>query len=539
MKKAHLSRMVAIRILSALIIVWCIADSPSATALERAVKTDVPGNVYEFQSNSEYPVSDAESCFTTAEGADTYGHMYISGEVKDDSKTEKSVPTYCISGDTLDIHYDYSDDLLVFDEDSLHLYSDTAKMIDGRKLPEKIGKGLVLVQISKDQKTWTDVVCETDAFSKTPIQTKPIYSATTLQLMNGCYYRVLIAYETQRKTDPQKILFVEIDNYELIRHAEIYEFYACNESASATDFIAGTKYSLGEKTRTEKYEGYTGSKVIAKDDVHYGWDLGQFFISGQTSTAADIQGNTVILKNVGDSVTLWFGLMQNLDALNGKKDLSISADSEWYDQDFETERTNSGRGVLIIQMKDYENVKHEPIIYTNFLAADAAVGVDTKVQLFEEGDYEAALDYEITQDKLLDQKSHYRIAFSFAVRNGNCMVYPFDVVTNEELTNSSMTENGFRLDMAKSRYLDIAVKKEVMTDSADGLTEDTRVNQVSRDGAEFVSEGIYTITVSNKYTGQITTKKIYVGNNSILRAYMTTGLSVSEINDLLSQGVLR
>ena len=158
------------------------------------------------------------------------------------------------------------------------------------------------------------------------------------------------------------------------------------------------------------------------------------------------------------------------------------------------------------------------------------------MQLFEEGDYEVALDYEVTSDGLIDKVGHYRIFFKFSVRNGNCMVYPFDVATGSELTNSSMTEKGFRLDLAKSRYLKVNIKREVLKDSADGLVEDTRFNGAAKDGAEYTDEGIYTITVSNEYTGQLTTKKIYVGTNSVLRAHMTTGLSIAEINDLVADG---
>ena len=222
--------------------------------------------------------------------------------------------------------------------------------------------------------------------------------------------------------------------------------------------------------------------------------------------------------------------------MNGKENLSITADTEGYDQYFETPKMDFGRGVLIIRYTDHNNVKAEPTIYTNYLEANAAVGADTKVQLFEEGDYEVALDYEITSDELIDKVGHYRIFFKFSVRNGNCMVYPFDVKTGSELTNSSMTENGFRLDLAKSRYLKINLKRETLKDSADGLVEDTRFNGPAKDGAEYTDEGIYTITVSNEYTGQFTTKKIYVGTNNILRAYMTTGLSIPEINNLVDNG---
>ena len=116
------------------------------------------------------------------------------------------------------------------------------------------------------------------------------------------------------------------------------------------------------------------------------------------------------------------------------------------------------------------------------------------------------------------------------------MVFPFDVETGEELTNKSITENGFYLDLAKSRYLEINVKKEVLHKGAKGLTEDIRFNKPARDGEKYTDEGIYTITVSNQYTEEETVKKIYVGTNSVLKAYMTTGYSISDIQSLLDDG---
>ena len=70
--------------------------------------------------------------------------------------------------------------------------------------------------------------------------------------------------------------------------------------------------------------------------------------------------------------------------------------------------------MLIIRYTDYENVQHEPVMYKDYLAANASLGANTRVQLFEEGDYEVALDYEVTKDQLVDKIGHYRIFFRFA-----------------------------------------------------------------------------------------------------------------------------
>ena len=345
-------------------------------------------------------------------------------------------------------------------------------------------KGAIILQTSKDRKTWIDAEVITNAFSDTPIRTSSIYSATDVQLINGCFYRVIVAYELRIRTEDSNILFINTDKHEYKKCVEIYEFYAYTDSGETDVVDPNQTYSLGKKTKVENFDGYSGEEVIDKDDIHYGWELGNFFVSGYTDEAVDTNGNMVFLKNVGDKVTLWFKLQENINGLNGQDDLTITADTEGYDQYFETPKMNFGRGVLIIRYTDHNNEKVEPTIYTNYLEANATVGADTKVQLFEEGDYEVALDYEVTKDELIDKTRHYRIFFKFSVRNGNCMVYPFDIVTGSELTNSSMTENGFRLDLAKSRYLKINLKREVLKDSADGLVEDTRFNGPAKDGAE-------------------------------------------------------
>ena len=64
------------------------------------------------------------------------------------------------------------------------------------------------------------------------------------------------------------------------------------------------------------------------------------------------------------------------------------------------------------------------------------------------------------------------------------MVYPFDVNTGSELTNCSFTENGFYLDLANSRYLDIDVKKENYVEENRTLIEDTRFNRPAKDGGK-------------------------------------------------------
>ena len=517
----------------ALALVLFVGTAPINTYAE-AEKNTIVGKVYEFDEDNDYEFSKVEKS-TASDKADTYGSFSVSGKIG--NITEKNgIPSYEVDSGNLNIYYTYSDTLLKADEKSWHLIDDKGKKIGGKKLDEKILKGAIILQTSKDRKNWTDVKTVTNVFSEKPIRTEALYKTTDVQILNGCYYRLIVAYETRKLDKTNKVLFVPVKDYEYRKIAEVYEFYAYTLSSEKDVTTSEQTYALGEKTRVKEFDGYSGSSEIKKDDVHYGWDIGQFFVSGYTDKVKESDGNVVFLKNVGDTVTLWFNLQQDINKLNGDEDLKITADTEGFDQYFETPRTNFGKGTLIIRHTDYNNNSSEPQIHTKYLEANATVGANTKVQLFEEGDYEIALDYEVTSDKLIDKVGHYRIFFTFSVRNGNCMVYPLDVATGSELTNSSMTENGFMLDLAKSRYLQINVKREILTESADGLVEDTRANGPAKDGAKYIDEGIYTITATNQYTNQTTTKKIYVGTNNVLKAFMTSGLSIEEINKLVSEG---
>lgn len=313
--------------------------------------------------------------------------------------------------------------------------------------------------------------------------------------------------------------------------------------AYATEAASEQKHYMGSVVNAGHDTGFSENNKITENDPHFGWDIGSFYVDGYTRVTEDKDGNPVFLKTVGDTVTLWFELEQDINKLDGDEMLSICGDTNGYDEYFGIEKTDMGRGTLIIRHTDYQNHTADPVIYTDYLAATATKGAAVEVKLCEEGDYEVALDYEIREDNLdifgwnpFPSYHNYRIYFRFSVRNGNCMVYPFDVVTGAELTNSSITENGFYLDLAKSRYLNIDIKKEVRKEGAEGLTEDVRFNKPAKDGEQYTDEGIYTITVSNVYTNQTTTKVIYVGTDDVLKAHVTTGLSIADVEYQLSMG---
>lgn len=535
----------ALSLLIIFLMTLCLFVIPiTAANIESVQALAVSGRVYSFDDASNYDFS-TSTVFENTETADTYGSFQIKGITAqlNNNGTNNGVPSFTVENGNIEISYTYSDRLLLAPEEELHLVSDGGNKVDALKLDEDIKKGALILQRSLDHKNWNNIVIQTNAFENTPNQKDAVYTTKDVELINGCYYRLIVAYKTEMKEASQKILgLVSKNTFIYQRHAEVYEFYAALENEYIESLEPNIKrFNLGETVKVADGDSYSGEKQIESNDLHYGWDLGQFFVSGYTSNTTTENGDVVFLKNVGDVVTLWFNLKQNIDALNGDKDVSIAFDEEGSDQYFQTKRTKFGRGMLIVRKTDHENVKHEPVMYYDYLEANTSFEADTRVQLFEEGDYEVALDYEIKKDgfAFLGSSGHYRIFFKFSVRNANCMVYPFDTKTGAELTNSAFTENGFYLDLAKSRYLTIFIKKEVWTEGADGLTQDTRFNTIAKDGDRYTDEGIYTITAKNQYTtGPETTKRIYVGKNPILKAYVKSKYSIQELVQLVDAGAI-
>ena len=299
-----------------------------------------------------------------------------------------------------------------------------------------------------------------------------------------------------------------------------------------------TTYNFDEKYlhKMEHDNGFSNRQTIDKDDPHYGWSLGTFKLTGW-SGQDEIDGQLVFYKNVNDDVKLSFNLEQDIKKLNGDKDLYISEDTNGYDKYFQIKETNFGHGALIIRYTDPQNEVHEPQLFTDYLSASEEEGADTKVHVLEEGDYEVCLDYEIGEKGLiLDSYYDYEIFFSFSVRNGNSMVFLIDLDTENELFDRAFTENGFKVDFAKSSSVDVIVKKEKLIEGSSGLVEDVRFNRPAKDGEKFTEEGLYTIKATNKYTNETTIKKLYVGTNEKLKACAVTGYSIDEINNMKKQG---
>ena len=372
----------------------------STVAYASKTSLSVPAKVYDLDKDSHYVIGEASPSTSSA-----IGTLSIKGVVKV-SDEMNSFPAYEVCDGNAAFAYRISSSILNCAEDEWHLIKDKTKKVNGLTLDSNVLSGALILQTSLDGVIWTEDILMSDIFAE-DADTDEFYTTKDVQLQNGCYYRVIVAYKMERRTEDSKILFVTTENYEYKQVAEVYEFYAfCETDETSPDATPLKK--LGSKINTGKDNGYSGNEPIDKDDPHYGWDIGYFYVNGYTRETVTADQTPVFLKNVGDKVTLWFHLSEDITKLHGNKLLTISEDTNGYDRTFEIDQTNFEHGTLIIQYTNDQGEVQDPIIYTDYLAANARTGANTKVQLFEEGDYVVSLDYEIKSIEIYNSLGDFR-----------------------------------------------------------------------------------------------------------------------------------
>lgn len=548
MKKRIIEKRIVVAVLTAVVLLTSIFPVNGIAVYAKDTIASISGKLYEFAEKSEYEYSSNTSTQTIANSGEL-GAFSISGDIKAIQDVNGFKAYQVQHTDVMErkgkegivkLSYVIGNKLKGAAETDWHIVEDKTSKVDGLKLDEKILSGAIILQTSLDGKNWiTDMNRTNIAGDKSEYESN-FYDTKGIQQVNGCYYRVIVVYKTEKRLEDTKVGPITQKQYGYKKYAEIYEFYlidSLEKTSEATLPTATPRKELGKKINTGKDNGFSGNESITNKDAHFGWDIGTFYLNGYTREQA-VAGSEdpVFLKTVGDRVTLWFNLNEDINALNGKDTLSINEDKNGYDQYFEVEKTNFKHGALIIRFKDFEGKVQKPVIYTDYLAASARTGANTKVELFEEGDYEVALDYEIKDTaELIDAYTNYRIFFKFKIRNGNCMVYPFDISTGAELSDNALTENGFKLDLAKSRYLEVNIVRDAVKKENDRYSLDTRENTATQDGKAYTTEGIYTFTVKNPSTGESTIKTIYVGSSPIYKT-LASGKTIESINELLDQG---
>ena len=508
-----------------------------------AADKNLPGTMYVFKEKDAFDLKNSRDTFKTSDfdaDARPIGKLFYSGTV-DEIKTKDGSNAFLVKEGNMSLRYEFNSSYRLndYNEDDWHLYmKDNAKKVNGVSLDGKNKSGAIIVQSSFDGKTWCTDEILTDAFAKDKETTTDIYTTNEIQLISGCYYRVIVAYKMEKTYDSYKIKNVEIKDKKTYRRIEeVYVFFA--EGNNTENYTNATKhpnqspYTYYDFKKTDA--NYTEKGTLTDSDPNYGERIGQFEVRGFTSKIKGDDGKMVFCKTGDDLIAVSFNLFEkdlnNLFDSNKKYKLNYDKDAK--DLGLQIKQTHFKKGLLVIDYVDDNNVSVR-MTYTNFLAACATTKANTGIFLFEEGSYKITLDYEILEvNKLKDKTYNYQIVFEFEVKNDNSMFFVFDSLTNNELKDQGSTPNGITINLAASKNLRLTYKWYKYKYDNGKVIEDQAQNQAANDLQSFTSPGRYEITTITE-TGNETTKSFYITGDKYTDAVSIYGLE--EVNRKLGLG---
>ena len=252
-------------VLSVISMMFTLLTSPEFSFLVRAEEKSVVlnGNLYELDKKNEYQIESAVPVKIT-DTTDTLGSISINGEITREYTKDKFLAYEIANDSVFSLSYKYDDSLLNADAEEWHLTDDNKKTVNGIELDDKIGKGAVILQTSLDGKKWITGNMVTNLSGDVTFNENN--GINDIQLINGCYYRVIVAFETEKTDagyfDIKDLKNTKIESSEYKKYAELYSFYASykdieNEVTGKKFYYPTRDYTVG----TQKND-YLGSTAI-------------------------------------------------------------------------------------------------------------------------------------------------------------------------------------------------------------------------------------------------------------------------------------
>lgn len=234
------------------------------------VSMTITSHSYEFDVNNDYNFSSASEVSTMSFGKQQLGSLSISGNITDQT-TFSGITAYGVGDDSVvSFSYSYDGALQTSVKEDWNLRSDAGTKVDEFDIGGSINKGVLLVQTSPDGYTWFNAVNPVTDFYATNTSGKlNFYTTNGTDVAQGTYYRVILAYQTGRKTGESGALWWKKDVYEEKRHVEVYEFYLVVNSGT----ISVHNLSVDESSLPE-IDGFTQETIMR----------GETLLDGSTTT---------------------------------------------------------------------------------------------------------------------------------------------------------------------------------------------------------------------------------------------------------------
>lgn len=184
-----------------------------------------------YQSDKRFEVTGDVTVKRMAFGQASLGTLSVDAIVLDETEFEDT-QALIVKKDT-SVTFSYTD-IKTMDDNSIpdtswHIASDGARSIGTIDFKSKIEKGGIVVQKSLDGSEWSTAFTNTNIFANSPEELRNFYTASRADIGNGCYYRITIAYKTERKTKQSNFLFIDTSSWDHRWHVEMYEIFLLSD----------------------------------------------------------------------------------------------------------------------------------------------------------------------------------------------------------------------------------------------------------------------------------------------------------------------
>ena len=471
-------------------------------------------HIYESDANFSFSNTGEKANMTF--GDYSLGKLFAYGEVYA-STSYKKCAAFDIDSLDFSFGYEYSGKLLDKSDTDWCLVSCKDKSVDGIKLEKEIGYGCMIVQTSSDGVDYRTVDSIPNLFSDYPSGIKDVYQLMPEEVLSGTFFKVIIAYQTHKKTGESNVLFVHNDNYDNRYHVEIYDFYVGfdNPSVGLYSMVVkennlGVVPKIYENTKEFLYEGIVESNKMAFGQK----SLGNYSIGGQF-TNVNTQSDVSEIKSASKEIVFSY-------SYNGLLDVE---DSVWTITDDSAKKVGDidiggkvGKGAVIFQHSlDGQTWVVDHVITdafkdaTNDCSYHCYIGEDAERGAY----YRTIIAYQTkrktdTSKILFISKDNYEYLKQVEV-------YTSYIALDEKLQSSDIWDSdealhicGFQIDKMGTRY-DVSVN-----------------GAMADDGQKYVTNGDYTIVVTTPL-GKMDSRTITVDNG-----YDSLGEMLEDTDDISS-----
>ena len=294
-------------------------------------------------------------------------------------------------------------------------------------------------------------------------------------------------------------------------------FFCCGSLAEEA-----RKYNVGKTYSAGLDSGFSRNDPIGRDDPHYDWILGQFYVKGFQSVRST-GSTTIFYVSPGETVSVYFSLKQDIHKLNGKGNVEICEDNSAFDKWLHKKRVPFGSGALfILQDTGQESDVQSRLDFLATLTPKKA----RKVMECGAGGYTFHLDYKIQVRYglfyMMSDVRDYQINFNMNVVELKNTAQVISCKTDEVVDGNMALTKGFYLKTFGPKPPNIKVKRQTVAREDGVYKVTTKTIGRGTEGEVYDEKGLYTVTVTDAKTKkELSVLRLSVKADAVQKSYFS------------------